>query len=368
MTEPDWTALSRRLGLEDAHGFARREIAPLLQGIDQAPKGGVELPLGTGFFAFAISFMTLSALLPDNAIGVALRFILFIPLFFGCLLGVAWLFRGRIVKFMLASKERFLPRAAALSRLSEALGMTYVAAPGGAPAGLGVLEKLPGMPPELTSVRETLDAHGGMDAPLAVALRSGVMMTNVHVLGSDADREKYIHQYKAGRRVEDGFHGTRHGLPFHAFEWEETEDDSPNIYHLVIVMDLPRKLHAVTQLRSRKTPWPGKVGEEQLDTVGVVAQQFEDQYRLRSSDQVEARTVFDPAVIERLIDLAHGDRFLAVAFEEHLVVDVAGDDRFKLVDILTGDWSEATIARTMENIAEMLELVDAVADVFDLRR
>ena len=57
----------------------------------------------------------------------------------------------------------------------------------------------------------------------------------------------------------------------------------------------------------------------------------------------------------------------AVAFDEHLVIDVAGQDRFAMVDLITGAWSDESIAATMTNVAEMLELADAVAHAFKLR-
>lgn len=38
-----------------------------------------------------------------------------------------------------------------------------------------------------------------------------------------------------------------------------------------------------------------------------------------------------------------------------------------MVDFVTGEWSIETIAKSMENIADMFDLVEAVAHAFKLR-
>ncbi len=88
---------------------------------------------------------------------------------------------------------------------------------------------------------------------------------------------------------------------------------------------------------------------------------------MRTTDQVEARTVFDPAVIERVAELGRGEKVRAVAFENHLVIDIKGIDRFAMVDLVTGEWSSQTISDSMINIAEMLETVSAIANAFRLK-
>jgi hypothetical protein len=96
---------------------------------------------------------------------------------------------------------------------------------------------------------------------------------------------------------------------------------------------------------------------------------FDALYRLRASDQVEARALFNPAVIERVIALAHGGKFRAVARQQHLVFDFASEaNRFHLIDLITGEWSDETIRQTHADLAEALALVDALGHAFMLAR
>ena len=374
MSEIDWTLISRRLGMRDAAAFARREIAPLLENApveklkkDGARKNPLELPITIGFFGFGAAFIALVFATPDRFIGVALRFLLFFPLFFISLAAALYVFRGRLAAALTDGRARFLARSKALGAVAEALGLVYAPAPGGAPQALQWLAKRRWAPAELKEAATVLDAHGGMDAPLEIARASGVMTPNAAVIGDRRSREKYLAQQAALAQVEDGFQGVRAGVPFSAFEWVESVDNAADVYHLVMTFTAPRKLYGVTQLRSRRISWPSESSEIALKSVGVVAPAFENRFRIRSTDQVEARAVFDPAVLERVAVLAGGDDVRAVAFDNHLVIDVAGEDRFAMVDLVTGAWSEETIARSMTNIADMLDLASAVAHAFKLR-
>ncbi|MEL6285758.1 MAG: hypothetical protein AAFQ18_06065, partial [Pseudomonadota bacterium] len=86
------------------------------------------------------------------------------------------------------------------------------------------------------------------------------------------------------------------------------------------------------------------------------------------ADQVEARTLFDPRVVERLLAVAHGQSFRAVARNRHLVFDVEGEDRFALLDANTGAWDDTTLRRGLTDLVETLELVDALATTFRTAR
>lgn len=374
METPDWSAIGKRLGLRDAEGFARRQIAPLLRDvvIEQPEKKGgyknrLDLPMSVGFILFIALFMGLNWVLPDTFLGIVARFILFPVLFLGSLAGSLWLFRGRLVEAFTRGKTRFLARSKALTALGREVGLVYTPSPGGAPAGLKLLAKVPASPKALKEMAALLDDHGGMDAPLAVARRSGALAADERVIGKPATRDKYLADSAASVQLEDGFQGEAQGVPFSAFEWIEKVDEAPNIHHLCMVFSSPHRFHGLTQMRTCGIAWPSAPSEMDLQPVGLIASAFEDRFRLRASDQMEARLLFDPVVIERVIGLAHGEKARAVAFEDWLVIDVAGADRFAMVDLVTGAWNEASIARTMINIAEMLELADALAHAFKLR-
>lgn len=371
---PDWSGIGQRLGLADLQGFVHREVIPEIRDVPQVergrngrPKTRLELPLSLGFGLFIALFLSTGAFLDDTFIGVALRFLLFPVLFLGCIALMVYLFRGRFLAALMAGQTRFIARSGALTRIAGALGLTYIPAPGGAPPALKWIAGLPIAPQEIRQAAETLDAHGGMDAPLAVARRSGALADHVTVIASQETRERYLSQAAANVRVEDGFEGQRGGVPFSAFEWVESESEAPDIYHLTLVFEAPYRLQGVTQLRTRKIAWPAVPGGQALAPVRLGIPAFEERFRIRASDQVEAHMIFDPAVVERLAALAHTNPLRAVAFETHLVVDVAGEDRFNLVELTTGAWSEDQIAATLAQIADMLELADAVSRAFRLR-
>ena len=370
----DWNDIGRRLGISDAEGFVRREVTPLLEGIpierlkkDGAHENRLEFPLTVGFFGFMALFIALNAVLPDNFFGGLARFILFPTLFLGAIAAAFFLFKGRVVEALTRGKVRYIAQSKAMSVLGRRLGLSYVPSPGGAPEALKYVARQGWAPQILKEATAVIDDHGGMDAALDIAKRSGALMSDVTVLGSREQKEKYLEQQASWRQVEDGFQGARSGVPFSAFEWVESVDEAPDIYHLAMVFSSPHRLHGVTQLRSRHIGWPSAREELNLKPVGVVAPAFEHRFRMRTTDQMEARLVFDPVVLERVADLAHGEKVRAVAFEDHLVIDVAGENRFAMVDLVTGAWSEETIAISMINIADMLALADAVAHAFKLR-
>jgi hypothetical protein len=171
------------------------------------------------------------------------------------------------------------------------------------------------------------------------------------------------------RQIEDGFEGTRAGLTFSMFEWVESVSEAPDIYHLVIVLEAPLRLHGVTHLRARKTSWPQDPNGTPMQDVDLGPRSFDALYRLKASDQVEARAIFNPAVIERVIALANGGPFRAVARQQHLVFDFAGEaNRFHLIDLITGHWSDNTVRQTHADLAEALALVDALGHAFMLAR
>lgn len=106
-----------------------------------------------------------------------------------------------------------------------------------------------------------------------------------------------------------------------------------------------------------------------MQDVDLGPKAFDSLYKLRSSDQVEARAIFNPAVIERVIDLAHGGQFRAVAREGHLVFDFASEaNRFHLIDLIGGVWNDETLHQTYSDLAEALALVDTLGHAFMLAR
>ncbi|MEM8772021.1 MAG: DUF3137 domain-containing protein [Pseudomonadota bacterium] len=374
MTKIDWRNIERRLGLRDAERFAKREIIPQIEEapVEALKKNGerenrLEKPMSIAFLGFCASFLIPMFFLPDTWWGVTPRFLLFFPLFMAWMGGAIFLYRERFVEALTNSQSRYVLQAKALTTLAENVGLTYVPSPGGAPESLKWLARRSWAPDRLREAAILIDKHGGMDDAVKLVRQSGVMIGGAHFVGDDEARTKYHRHQTHNAQIEDGFQGVRNGVSLNAFEWVERVEDGPDIYHLAMAFISPRRLHGVTQLRSRHINWPFSARHVDMKSVGVVAPAFESRFRMRSTDQVEARAVFDPVVLERMSNIAHGEKVRAVAFEDHLIVDVEGENRFSMVNLMNGEWSEETVARSMINLAEMLELADAVAHVFKLR-
>lgn len=350
-------------------------MQPILAGADLQPadtnllKQKLSRAMTGAFFVFVASFLLLQFLLPNTWYGELLRVLMFPALFVGSVLGALYLIRKDVIRLFLDAKTRYLVRGQALARLVEPLGLTYVPTPGGAPGAVKWLSEQSWAPEELSRLARAMQDAGGMDEALAKARETGLMQeANVYVLGSQEQKERYQKLAVSQSQIEDGFYGVRGGIAFEMFEWVETVKDAPDIHHLMIVLEAPMPLHGVTQLRARRTGWPQDISGARLQDVGLGPREFEARYRLRSSDQVEARALFNPAVIERVIELAHDGKFRAVARGKALVFDFPGTDRFKLVDLMTGDWGEHTLLQTLADLAEALALVDTLAHAFMLAR
>lgn len=370
-----WDEIEKVDGFSGLQAYAQTQVRPVLENAELPPSGkkAVQGRVTGVFFgaslAFFLSFLLVQAILPDTWWGETLVFLLFPFLFFGCILGAVFLFRRTLISLMLDTKTRFLVRSRALSVFARQLGLTYVPSPGGMPAAVKWMATQSWAPPELKEAASVFDETAGLQGAVDVARSAGMMVdSNVYVVGSAEQKERYQQMAAGQAQIEDGFHGRRGGVDLEMFEWVERVKDAPDIHHLVIVLEAPLALHGVTQLKSRKASWPQEASDARLDDVDLGPKAFDQYYRLRSSDQVEARSIFNPAVIERVIALAEGGDFRAAAKGSRLVFDFPGANRFVVMDILTGGWSEETLRRTAGDLAAALSLVDTLAHAFMLAR
>lgn len=372
----DWDRIEQQPGFAGARARAEAEVRPILEKVESDPidperqKKLVGTYFFGGFAAFVVMFLSAQFLIPEGGAWEVLTFILFPVLFIFNLAGALFLMRGRLLRLFGEAQARLNLRADALRRIAAPLGLTYVPAPGGAPKGLDWLARQSWSPQVIRQAAVTLNAAGGMDETVALVRDSGLFTeSNVYVVGTPEQKKLYAEQAAGMRQMEDGFEGTRGGCAFSMFEWVESVEDAPDVYHLMIILAAPFTLHGVTQLRARKTSWPQDPGGTPVQEVDLGPKAFDALYRLRASDQVEARAIFNPAVIERVIALAHGGRFRAVGRAQHLVFDFASEtNRFHLVDLITGKWTGETILKTHADLAEALALVDALTHAFMLAR
>lgn len=371
-----WQEIECHQGFSGAEARAAAELRPRLERVVLDPLNvGRQQKIITrymlaAFFAFVASFLALEFWLPDGGGWAALTFILFPVLFLSYMTLALFLMRERLARLFAEAQARLAVKADVMQRLAAPLGLTYVPAPGGAPRGLEWLARQSWAPAILREAAARLNAAGGMDEAVDVVRACGLLVeANTHILGTPEQKARYNRQAAAMRQIEDGFEGTRAGLAFSMFEWVETASDAPDVCHHIIVLRAPLRLQGVTHLRARKTSWPQDPDATPMQDVELGPRSFDALYRLRSSDQVEARAIFNPAVIERVTALAHGGRFRAVARQHYLVFDFASHaNRFHLIDLITGHWSDETIRQAHADLAEALALVDALGHAFMLAR
>lgn len=370
---PDWDEIERVEGFGGLQAHAEAHVLPILAGADLAPADTAALQKKSGraitgaFFSFVVIFMIFQFIMPDTWYGELLVFVMFPVIFLACIAASFWLMRHDLMRLFLDAKARYLIRGQALRELVRPLGLTYVPTPGGAPGAVEWLSKQAWAPEELRNLSGAMQEAGGMDAALEAVRDTGLLQaTHVYVLGTQAQKEQYHNMMISQAQLEDGFHGRRGGVAFDMFEWVEKVDEAPNVNHLVIVLEAPFGLSGVTQLRARKTGWPQEFSDARMQDIDLGPRAFDAVYKLRASDQVEARALFNPAVIERVIEIAHDGKFRAVARGDRLVFDFPGTDRFRLVDLATGEWGEHTLAQTAADLAEALSLVDTLAHAFML--
>lgn len=368
-----WEDISRHRGLEDIEAQMARSVIPQLEALprealsgDGSPRG-IEWTMAAAFGLFAVSFFATFWLLPETGWGIALRFILFPILFIASLALVAFLRWGAIKAFLLRSARRMRARATALDEIAALLGVDYVTTPGSQSPLETWLLRQSWVDPELKDAAADLGGDGSMGEAVTIAREAGLMGPEAIVIGSAEQKAQFAAHEARGMRVEDGFCGTRDGVGFNVFEWVESVSDDPDIYHLVITLAAPIRLQGRHEVRSRRIGWLAGKGDE-MDRVDLGARAFSDKYRLRSTDQVEARAVFDPAVMERLIAVAHGDAFRGVAYDSHLVFDIAGEDRFVLINKATGAWNDESLRAAITDLVQTLALVDALAASFRVPR
>lgn len=363
-----WTVLERRDGFDGLQAIAEKDVLPRLA--EAKPRLTEQNPINalygggcvTAGFSLLLIFVLTSAL---HFIGFIIAVVVIFFLAKPAIAKIAERFVTRTIADLEFRKSVFDP-------IAGHLGLTYVAAPGG---GQGIVrqQSQEGLfQGSFGKLLEALDAHSGQEEAVAAARASGLveLVTVIHIGAADEETKKA--RETGLTRLEDGFSGTHGGLAFDAFEVvraaRRTDDGTtyPAEHALLLVLKLPRALYGTTQIRSRKVDWHKPGEAERLEKVRLESSEFDEKFRVRSNDQVEARFVFTPDVMARMLDLAHGEQIRATAQAEHLVVAVEGPNRFDLTSEDTGLNGDAAVRLAIQQIGEMLDLVDAVAETFRL--
>ncbi|MEL6726238.1 MAG: DUF3137 domain-containing protein [Pseudomonadota bacterium] len=363
-----WTELERRDGFAGLHAIAEKEVLPRLA--EAKPRLTEQNPINalygggcvTGGFSLLLIFVLTSAL---HIVGFIIAVVVIFFLAKPAIAKIAERFVTRTIADLEFRQSVFEPIAGHLS-------LSYVAAPGG---GQGIVrqQSQEGLfQGSFGKLLEALDAHSGQEEAVAAARSSGLveLVTVIHIGAADEETKKA--RETGMTRLEDGFSGQHGGLAFDAFEVvraaRRTDDGTtyPAEHALLLVLKLPRALYGTTQIRSRKVDWHKPGEAERLEKVRLESSEFEEKFRVRSNDQVEARFVFTPDVMARMLDLAHGEQVRATAQAEHLVVAVEGPNRFDLTSEDTGLSGDAAVRLAIQQIGEMLDLVEAVSSTFKI--
>lgn len=366
-TQPkSWEALERREGFAGLREIAERDTLPKLK--EAKPRLANPSPVnalyGGGCFV-AVSGLVLLIILSS----------IFGPFGFVIALVIGFFMaRPSIEKIAKIQIDRMIAdlsfRQSVFEPLARHIGLRYVASPGGGKGIVAQQSKEGLFQASFRRLHEALEEFSGQDEAVAAARASGLveLATVIHIGGADEETKKA--RETGLTRLEDGFAGEPAGLHFDAFEVVRSPrrvDDGTveeAEHALLIVLKLPRPLQSTTQLRSKKIGWHKPGEAERLKRVRLESNEFEDDFQVRSNDQVEARFVFTPDVMARMIDLAHGEPFRATAQADHLVVALEGPNRFDLTSQDTGLDGDAAIRLAIQQIGEMLDLVETAASVF----
>ena len=352
--------------------FIEDKLVPILSKAKKNPQlhadgmGQLKLPMMGGMVGFIAAFLITKSFLPNSALGEIATFIAFPVLFISSMILTAFLCRHRIAEAMLIGRDNFLLRTEALTALCAQLGLEYIPIPGGPNKPTKYIAGLRYCPQILKDFCDLMDDHGGFDDVAEIIRDSGLALPRETVLASEKNREEIYKRQIESQQFEDGVKGTVDGIPFSALEWTENLDESKR-HHLLIILKLPTRLTGRVEFKNKAGRWPAAMPKWKKQPVRLISKAFTKNYSVRACDQVEARLIFDPSVIERLTAYAASDAVCGIAFENQLVVDLVGRNRFNLLNLASGEWSRDTIQTTLDDVQELREFVQTVSRAFALR-
>ena len=180
----------------------------------------------------------------------------------------------------------------------------------------------------------------------------------------------------ARSNFEDLFHGDHKGASFDLYEahleQRHTDSKGRTRYSTVfrgqlIRMHFPREFLGVTIVRRDAGVFNafggGKRNGQKLERVRLVASEFEKAFEVWGTDQVEARYLLHPVMMERLIELERGlkGKRIRCAFEDgDLLVAVEGGNLFEPGDLFKPLVDPARARRIVDEIAGVVRVMDQV--------
>jgi hypothetical protein len=215
-----------------------------------------------------------------------------------------------------------------------------------------------------------LDAlAGAIGASYQAQARPGGVMERCRTLGltPSADRSSF----------DDWFHGSRHDCPFDLFEAhlenehrdKDGDTDWVTVFRgQIIRMTFPKKFLGTTVVRRDAGIFNGlmglgKVDGAKLERVGVADPTFEKTFEIWSTDQVEARYLVHPVLMQRLLDMEtmFAGKRLRCGFQDgEVVIAIEGGDKFEVGD-MTKPLTDPAMARgIVDQLRHIMLLMDDV--------
>lgn len=171
---------------------------------------------------------------------------------------------------------------------------------------------------------------------------------------------------------EDLFSGAYKACAFDLYEanleQRHTDSKGRTYYSTVfrgqlVRMHFPRKFLGVTVVRRDMGIFNGLGGGLGLEKVGLEDPKFEKAFEVWGSDQVEARYILHPVLMQRLLDLetTYKGKGLRCAFEEgDMLVAIEGGNLFEPGDLFTPLDDPKRARRIVDEIAGVMKVMDQV--------
>ncbi|MBS0385410.1 MAG: DUF3137 domain-containing protein [Proteobacteria bacterium] len=163
-----------------------------------------------------------------------------------------------------------------------------------------------------------------------------------------------------------GYKGSSYDLYEGRLEQRHTDSKGRTYYSTVfrgqlVRMHFPREFLGVTVVRRDMGIFNAFGGQAGLEKVGLEDPKFEKAFEVWGSDQVEARYLLHPALMQRLLDLEarmKGEKLRCAFQGGDLLVAIEGGNRFEPGDLFKPLNDPARARRIIDDVASVMRVMD----------